>query len=90
MDHLLPLEMLTAGEWAEVADVHGEPAWVGRMAELGVRTGCRVQVLQGGSPCLLLVNGTRLCLRGEQVMQILVKPLAIATLPVGLAVEPCR
>jgi ferrous iron transport protein A len=77
-DSLLPLEMLQAGEWADVEDVAGEPEWVGRMAELGVRNGCRLQVLQPGSPCLLQVGGCRLCLRGECLMQILVRPVAAA------------
>ena len=75
-DHLLPLELLQAGEWAEVQDVSGEPDWVGRMAELGVRAGCRLCVLQPGSPCLLQVGGCRLCLRGDCLMRILVRPVA--------------
>jgi ferrous iron transport protein A len=78
LDHLLPLEMLQAGEWADVEDVSGEPEWVGRMAELGVRSGCRLQVLQPGSPCLLQVGGCRLCLRGACLMQILVRPVTAA------------
>ena len=64
-DTLLPLELLRSGEWAEVADVYGEPSLVCRMAELGVRTGCQLQMLQGGSPCLLQVGGCRLSLRGD-------------------------
>jgi ferrous iron transport protein A len=78
LDNLLPLEMLQAGQWADVEDVSGEPEWVGRMAELGVRNGCRLQVLQPGSPCMLQVGGCRLCLRGECLMQILVRPLTTA------------
>ncbi len=74
-DFLLPLESLQAGEWADVEDVSGEAGWVGRMAELGVRTGCRLRVLQPGSPCLLQVGGCRLCLRGDCLMQILVRPV---------------
>jgi ferrous iron transport protein A len=89
MDPLIPLELLSAGEWADVVEVHGEPAWVGRMAELGIRASCRVQVLQAGRPCLLQINGCRLCLRGDQAMRILVKPVAFGSLPLGLAVEPC-
>jgi ferrous iron transport protein A len=73
---LLPLELLGPGEWAEVHDVYGEPAWVGRMAELGIRNGCRLQVLQPGSPCLLAVGGCRLSLRGECACQVFVRPLA--------------
>ena len=76
-DLLLPLELLGSGEWGDVAEVSGEPAWVGRMAELGLRTGSRVHVLQSGSPCLLQIGGCRLSLRGEQAMQILVRPVAL-------------
>jgi ferrous iron transport protein A len=72
---VLPLDMLRCGQWADVAEVSGEAAWVGRMAELGLRTGCRVQVIQAGSPCLLHVGGSRLSLRGDATMQILVRPV---------------
>jgi Fe2+ transport system protein FeoA len=73
-DAVLPLELLGSGEWAEVAEVKGEPGLVGRMAELGVRIGSRLQVLQPGSPCLLRVAGARLSLRGDLAVQILVRP----------------
>jgi ferrous iron transport protein A len=87
MEPLLPLELLACGEWAEVGEVHGQPVWVARMAELGIRPGSRVQILRGGSPCLLLVGGSRLSLRGEQAMQILVRPVA-ATMPVPCNLKP--
>lgn len=74
-DAILPLELLGSGESAIVEDVHGDPSWVGRMAELGVRHGCRLQMLQPGSPCLLQVGGCRLCLRGEESMRIFVRPV---------------
>ena len=73
--HLLPLELLRHGEWADVAELHGEPGWVGRLAELGVRPGSRLRVLQPGSPCLLEVGESRLSLRADWAMQILVRPL---------------
>jgi ferrous iron transport protein A len=76
VNHLLPLELLGHGEWAEVADMAGEPGWVSRMAELGLQIGSRLRVLQPGSPCLLQVGGTRLSLRGDWATQILVRPLA--------------
>ena len=72
---LLPLEFLHAGEWADVADVSGEPGWVTRLAELGVRVGSRLRVLQSGSPCLLQVGESRLSLRGDWATQILVRPV---------------
>jgi len=72
---LMPLDMLRAGEVAEVEEVHGLPAWVGRLAELGLRQGCRLQVLQAGSPCLVDLGGCKLCLRGGECSQILVRPV---------------
>jgi Fe2+ transport system protein FeoA len=78
MPDLLPLEMLPNGQWADVDSVCGEPSYVGRLAELGVRTGSRLQVLQCGEPCLLQVGGARLSLRGDAAMQILVRPLLTA------------
>lgn len=76
---LMPLDMLRAGEWGEVEEVTGQPAWVGRLAELGIRSGARVQVVQPGSPCLLNVGGCKLCLRGGECSQILVRPVSGAT-----------
>jgi ferrous iron transport protein A len=78
MDTLLPLDCLHSGQWAEVAEVTGEPRWVGRMAELGLRVGAVVKVLQPGSPCLLEVGGCRLSLRLDQGLQILVRIAALA------------
>jgi ferrous iron transport protein A len=71
----MPLDCLHPGEWAEVAEVSGEAHWVGRMAEMGVRTGSRLQVLQPGSPCLLDVGGSRLTLRLDGALQIFVRPV---------------
>jgi ferrous iron transport protein A len=71
----MPLEEFHLGEWAEVAEVTGEPAWIGRMAELGIRAGCRLRVLRPGSPCLLQIGASRLSLRGQGCSQIMVRPL---------------
>lgn len=72
---LLPLDMLATGEWGEIAEIGGEPGWVGRLAELGLREGCKIRVLQAGSPCLLQVADCRLCVRGCECSQILVRPV---------------
>jgi Fe2+ transport system protein FeoA len=73
---LMPLDMLQAGEWAEVAEVSGQASWVGRLAELGIRQGCRLQVVQPGATCLLDLGGCKLCLRPGECSQILVRPVA--------------
>jgi ferrous iron transport protein A len=79
VNDLIPLDLIGSGEWAEVAEVSGEPAWVGRLAELGVRTGSRVQVLRPGRPCILRVEGCRLSVRPGRDTQILVRPVALAS-----------
>jgi len=71
----MPLDCLRSGEWGEVAEVSGDGPWVSRMAELGIRSGMRLQMLQTGVPCLLNVDGCRLCLRGDAICQILVRPV---------------
>jgi Fe2+ transport system protein FeoA len=73
---VFPLEYLNCGEWADVAEVTGEPALVGRMAELGVHKGSRVRLLQPGSPCILQIGNARFSLRGDWAMQILVRRVA--------------
>jgi Fe2+ transport system protein FeoA len=70
------LDTLHPGAWAEVAEVLGEPRWVGRLAELGLRAGLPVKVLQPGSPCLIEVGGCRLSLRIDGTFQVLVRPAA--------------
>ena len=75
---LVPLDLLRPGEWADVADVGGDPAWVCRMAEMGLQAGCRIQMVQDGTPCLLRVAGCKLCLRAADSANILVRPLAEA------------
>jgi ferrous iron transport protein A len=73
---LMPLDILQAGDWAEIAEVTGQEAWVSRLAELGIRQGCRLQVIQPGATCLLDIGGCRLCLRAGECSRILVRPVA--------------
>lgn len=73
---LIPLDMLKPGECAQVVEVSGDAAWVCRLAEMGLREGCQLTVLQPGSPCLLKVADCRLCLRSGESSQILVQPVS--------------
>lgn len=73
-DTLLPLDLLDAGEVAEIAEVYGDSDWVHRLAEMGLEAGRRVRMIRNGSPCLLQLKGSQLCLRGDACSQILVKP----------------
>ena len=70
--------MVHSGVWADVVDVYGDSAWIGRMAELGIRHGSRLRMIQGGQPCIVEVGATRLSVRGDEVGQILVRPTELA------------
>jgi Fe2+ transport system protein FeoA len=73
--HIVPLQYLDRGNWAEVTDISGESRLVGRMAEVGLRPGVRVQMLQPGCPCLLRLDGIRWSLRLDEAVQVLVRPV---------------
>jgi Fe2+ transport system protein FeoA len=72
---LMPLEFLQSGDWAVVGLIEGEPHWVGRLAEMGLRPGTRLRMLQSGSPCLFNVGGCRLSLRLDNAGGVFVEPL---------------
>jgi len=80
---LVPLNYLQRGEWAEVVDVSGETACVRRMAELGLRVGAVVRMLQPGSTCLLEMGASRLSMRTEGCVQVYVEPIAAPALAVA-------
>jgi Fe2+ transport system protein FeoA len=72
---MMPLELLARDEWAEVVDVSGAPEWVGRMAEMGLRSGTRLRMVQPGCPCLFQMGHSRLSVRCQDAAQVLVQPI---------------
>lgn len=72
MTQIVPLGLLKAGERAEVVDVIGEEALIVRLAENGLRVGCRLEALSPGNPCLVRVGETRLSIRADGRVEILV------------------
>lgn len=73
MQQLVPLKLLTAGQVALVGQVLGDPGAVQRLAELGMRLGARVQMLQHGSPCIVRLPSGKFCFRDNEAMSILVE-----------------
>lgn len=73
---LIPLDLLQRGEWAEVVSLEGDADWVSRVSELGLRRGALVRMFQPGCPCLVQLGGSRLSLRLDDKVQVLVQPLA--------------
>ena len=71
---IVPLDVMSAGTLGHVEEVAGAPDWVGRMAELGIRSGTRIYIVRQGSPCLVDVGGSRLSVRFDAASFILVRP----------------
>lgn len=74
---MFPIEFLHGSERAEIAEVDGEPTFVSRMSELGLRVGSSVRMIQPGYPCLVEVDESRLSLRLGKSAQVLVKPVPL-------------
>jgi Fe2+ transport system protein FeoA len=68
------LQDLKAGDKACVLSLCGSECEIARLAAMGLRGGARLQLLREGSPCILQVDETRLCLRATEELQILVQP----------------
>jgi Fe2+ transport system protein FeoA len=77
MHDVMPLGCLAAGTTGEIATVTGRAEEVHRLREMGLRDGVRIEVLHRGSPCILRVNGNRLCFRDCETMGVLVRVATI-------------
>lgn len=73
-EELVPVKFLSRGQSAEIAQLVGRPDQVQRLHELGLRPGAQVELVQAGSPCILRLNGQRLCFRETELVGILVRP----------------
>lgn len=70
---LIPLTCLRTGQCGCVGDVVGTGGVVHRLREMGLRAGVRVQMLRSGSPCILCLDGQRLCVRSDEMAHVLVR-----------------
>jgi len=73
MTTLMPLTAMAVGQSAVVAHIHAESALVDRLREIGVRPGAEIQMLQRGSPCVVRLDGQKLCLRADELISVMVQ-----------------
>jgi ferrous iron transport protein A len=73
MHDVIPLPLLPTGQCARIAQLMGRSDDVHRLEELGLRVGLTVEMVQSGSPCIVLLGGTRLCFRGGEATSVLVR-----------------
>jgi ferrous iron transport protein A len=68
------LQRLPRGHSAHVARIVGPAEDVHRLEEFGLRPGTKVKMFRRGSPCILRVAGSKICLRLEDRLQVFVTP----------------
>ncbi len=71
---LIPLRCLTPGQMAQIGAIVGDPNQAHRLAELGLRHGAEIEMVRGGSPCVLRMGGQQLCFRHTAGLDVLVRP----------------
>ncbi len=73
MHDLIPLTQIATGATGKVAQVVGTPSAVHRLEEMGLRDGVAVEIVKSGTPCIVRINGQKLCFRGGEALGILVR-----------------
>jgi len=73
MPELVPLTVLRCGQIAEIGQLLGAPEQVRRLEELGLRTGARLEMIHNGAPCIIRVDGSKLCFRDDDSLRVLVR-----------------
>ena len=71
---LIPLNRLGPGEAGQIDQLIGRPEHVQRLEELGLRGGQHIEMIQSGSPCIVRLEGQRVCFRGGELLNVLVRP----------------
>ena len=72
MGHIVPLQLLRAGQSGEIVDVIGNDDFVARLAETGLRKGTILEALVPGNPFVFRVDETKLTLRTDGHVAVMV------------------
>jgi Fe2+ transport system protein FeoA len=56
----------------------GTPEHVHRLHEMGLRGGAEIEMMQAGSPCIIRLDGHKLCFRDDEATRVLVEMGAVA------------
>ncbi|TWU28198.1 FeoA family protein [Bythopirellula polymerisocia] len=75
IEPLITLGMLRSGQQATVHSLVGSTELVRHLSELGIHEGALLEMLRPGSTCILRINGTKLCVRGDELLRVMVTPL---------------
>jgi ferrous iron transport protein A len=73
MPDMMPLTALYSGQFAEVGQLLGPVEQVRRLEELGIRAGAQLEMISTGSPCIVRIDGSRICFRHDESLRVLVR-----------------
>ena len=77
MVDFVPLNRLGSGQPAEICDIKGEAGRVHRLHEFGLRQGAKIQMFRAGNPCIIRMAGSKVCIRMDDSLQVMVKPISL-------------
>ncbi len=72
----LPIEFLSADSEGTIVELSGNPSYLHRLEEMGIRNGVRIKMVQSGEPCLIAIEGRRVSLRLGSSAEVYVQPAA--------------
>jgi ferrous iron transport protein A len=70
---LIPLNRMNSGQRAVLSEVVGRADQVQRLKELGFRSGMDLEMVRSGSPCIVRLQGHTMCIRGNDLLNVLVE-----------------
>jgi Fe2+ transport system protein FeoA len=73
--NIVPLQQLAVGQTGCIHRLLGRPDDVHRLEEFGLRQGVRIEMFRPGNPCIIRLMGGKVCLRADDLLQILVEPI---------------
>jgi Fe2+ transport system protein FeoA len=74
MGDLVPIHHLPVGNSGRVMHILGCPEQVQRVKEMGIRDGAEIQMVRAGIPCIIRAGMQTLCVRGSDLLNVLVQP----------------
>jgi ferrous iron transport protein A len=72
----ISIRRLSAGQSALIHKIQGDPDHIHRLEEIGLRGGSRIEMFRPGNPCIILLAGSKICLRADSMLDVLVEPIA--------------
>ena len=69
---LVSINRLGVGQSARVNRIDGQPEYVHRLEEYGLRRGIDVRMFRPGNPCIISLSGHKVCLRYDSLLKVLV------------------